>query len=96
MVVDLTSGDAPHWVRLEGVVKELYDVAFLPGCTSPMAIGFVSDPTIYNQSSEGVLPEHSLGTLQVLGPLKNIVLDSHFKHFSVGRMRAQVLSRCAS
>jgi len=43
MVVDLTSGDAPHWVRLEGVVKELYDVAFLPGCTSPMAIGFVSD-----------------------------------------------------
>jgi len=43
MVVDLASGDAPHWVRLEGVVKELYDVAFLPGCTSPMAIGFVSD-----------------------------------------------------
>lgn len=43
MVVDLRTGDAPHWVRIEGVVRELYDVAVLPGVIRPMAIGFRSD-----------------------------------------------------
>ncbi len=42
-VIDLDTGDAPHWIRLEGVVKELYDVTLLPGCTRPKAIGFKSD-----------------------------------------------------
>jgi uncharacterized protein (TIGR03032 family) len=40
IVVDTASGDAPHWVRIEGVVRELYDVAFLPGVRRPGAIGF--------------------------------------------------------
>lgn len=39
-VFDLLSGDMAHWVRLEGVVRELYDVAFLPGVRRPSAIGF--------------------------------------------------------
>jgi uncharacterized protein (TIGR03032 family) len=43
MVVDLRSGDAVHWLRIEGVVEELYDVVVLPGVTRPMAVGFVSD-----------------------------------------------------
>jgi uncharacterized protein (TIGR03032 family) len=43
MVVDTTNGDAPHWVRIEGVVRELYDVAILPGIRNPSAIGFRSD-----------------------------------------------------
>lgn len=43
LVVNLETGDAPHWVRIEGVVKEIYDVAVLPGCMRPMAIGFRSD-----------------------------------------------------
>ena len=43
MVIDLKTGDAPHWLRLEGVVKELYDVAVLPGVKRPAAIGFKSD-----------------------------------------------------
>ena len=42
-VVDLRTGDAPHWLRIEGVVQELYDVVALPGCRRPMAIGFQSD-----------------------------------------------------
>lgn len=42
-VVDLRTGDVPHWVRLEGVVNELYDVIALPGVRRPMAIGFQSD-----------------------------------------------------
>ena len=42
-VIDLRSGDAVHWLRIEGVVQELYDVVALPGCVRPMAIGFQSD-----------------------------------------------------
>jgi uncharacterized protein (TIGR03032 family) len=42
-VIDLRSGDVVHWVRLEGLVSELYDVAVLPGVCRPMALGFKSD-----------------------------------------------------
>ncbi len=42
-VVDLRTGDAVHWLRVEGVVTELYDVAVLPGIRRPMALGFVTD-----------------------------------------------------
>ncbi len=41
-IVDLDSGDAIHWLRIEGIVRELYDVAFLPGIKRPSAIGFKS------------------------------------------------------
>ena len=43
MVIDLNTGDIVHWLRIQGVVKELYDVSVLPGCKRPMAIGFKSD-----------------------------------------------------
>ncbi len=43
IVVDLRTGDTVAWVRLEGVVRELYDVALLPGVRQPSALGFVSD-----------------------------------------------------
>ena len=43
MVVDLKSGDMVHWVRIEGIVSELYDVVALPGVMRPMAIGFKTD-----------------------------------------------------
>lgn len=39
-IIDLRSGDAVHWLRLEGVVKELYDVVVLPGVVRPSALGF--------------------------------------------------------
>lgn len=42
-VFDLRSGDLVHWLRIEGVVQELYDVANLPGVRRPMAIGFQGD-----------------------------------------------------
>jgi uncharacterized protein (TIGR03032 family) len=42
-VIDLRSGDTVHWVRLEGMVSELYDVAVLPGVTRPMLLGFKTD-----------------------------------------------------
>jgi uncharacterized protein (TIGR03032 family) len=42
-VVDLRNGDVVHWVRLEGMVSELYDVVTLPNVVRPMALGFKTD-----------------------------------------------------
>lgn len=42
-VIDLTTGDAPHWLRIEGIVDELYDVVALPQVRRPMALGFKTD-----------------------------------------------------
>jgi uncharacterized protein (TIGR03032 family) len=41
-IVDLTSGDIAQWLRIEGAVTELYDVAVLPGVRRPMAVSFNS------------------------------------------------------
>ena len=43
LIVDLDSGDIAHWIRLEGVITELYDVQVLPGVRKPTALGFQSD-----------------------------------------------------
>src|SRR5262249_5399892 len=42
-VIDLRTGDVVHWVRLEGMIHELYDVVVLPGVARPMALGFKTD-----------------------------------------------------
>ena len=42
-VIDLRSGDMVHWLRIEGIVAELYDVVVLPGVRRPMALGFKTD-----------------------------------------------------
>jgi uncharacterized protein (TIGR03032 family) len=39
-VIDTISGDIVHWLRIQGVVSELYDVAALPRIRRPMLIGF--------------------------------------------------------
>lgn len=38
-VIDLNTGDILHWLRIEGVITELYDVAVLPGVRYPGCIG---------------------------------------------------------
>jgi uncharacterized protein (TIGR03032 family) len=43
LVIDLNSGDVAHWLRVEGLVRELYDVAVLPRVSRPMALGFKTD-----------------------------------------------------
>lgn len=43
MAIDLRTGDAAHWLRFDGVVQELYDVAVLDGLRRPAMIGFRSD-----------------------------------------------------
>jgi uncharacterized protein (TIGR03032 family) len=42
-VIDLRTGDLVHWLWLEGVVQELYDVVTLPGVRRPSALGFKTD-----------------------------------------------------
>lgn len=63
-VVDLRTGDAVHWLRIEGVVTELYDVATLQGVRRPMALGFVTDEirrmlTIEDSGPDPTLPPAS-------------------------------------
>jgi uncharacterized protein (TIGR03032 family) len=42
-VIDLRSGDTIGWARIEGVVRELYDVAVLTSVRRPSLVGFKSD-----------------------------------------------------
>jgi uncharacterized protein (TIGR03032 family) len=39
-VIDLLTGDMVHWVRIAGLVRELYDVVILPEVRCPVAVGF--------------------------------------------------------
>jgi hypothetical protein len=34
-VIDLRTGDIVHWLRLEGIVSELYDVVIPPASSAP-------------------------------------------------------------
>jgi uncharacterized protein (TIGR03032 family) len=43
LVIDLRTGETVHWINLEGVVTELYDVVVMPGVARPMAFGFKTD-----------------------------------------------------
>lgn len=43
IVIDLKTGDTVHWVRISGIVTEIYDVAQIPGLSRPMAIGTRAD-----------------------------------------------------
>ncbi len=42
-VIDLRTFDLVHWLQIEGVVQELYDVVVLPDVRRPMALGFKTD-----------------------------------------------------
>jgi uncharacterized protein (TIGR03032 family) len=42
-IVNLASGDIVEWIKLEGGVSELFDVAVLPGVRFPVATGFLSE-----------------------------------------------------
>ena len=43
LVIDTHTGDTVEWVRIEGMVRELFDVAVLPGVRNPSAIGLRGD-----------------------------------------------------
>jgi hypothetical protein len=37
-IIDLRTGDVLQWLRLEGLVRELFDVTVIPGVRCPMAV----------------------------------------------------------
>ena len=62
-VVDLRSGDLIEWIKLDGAIKELFDVAVIADTICPMALG-VNSPDI--QSLVSFDPE--FGALQPPAP----------------------------
>jgi uncharacterized protein (TIGR03032 family) len=46
LIIDVRTGDAVDWLRVEGLVRELYDVAILPGVSHPMALGLKTDEIV--------------------------------------------------
>ncbi|HEY9697361.1 MAG TPA: TIGR03032 family protein [Trichocoleus sp.] len=56
MVIDLQSGNIAHWLKLEGVVTELYDIQVLPGVRQPMALGFQTDEIARLLTLEPIAP----------------------------------------
>ena len=45
-VIDLRNGDVVQWLKVEGMVSEIYDVVALPGVMRPMALGFAKPEEI--------------------------------------------------
>ena len=56
LVVDLASGETVHWLRLGGVVRELYDIALLPGPRRPMLVGMAQSQINHLISTGARLP----------------------------------------
>ncbi len=43
VVIDLNTGNIVHWLHIDGVVEELFDVVVLPAVRQPRALGFQDD-----------------------------------------------------
>lgn len=43
VIIDLNSGDIVHWLRIGGIIQELYDVVAIPNARRSSALGFRSD-----------------------------------------------------
>lgn len=65
-IVDLRTGDIVQWIRLDGFIKELFDVGVIPGARCPMALGIGTpevqqtisiDPDMAPISLETALPK---------------------------------------
>jgi uncharacterized protein (TIGR03032 family) len=65
-IVDLRTGDIVQWIRLDGFIKELFDVGVIPGSRCPMALGIGTpevqqtisfDPELAPISLDPILPK---------------------------------------
>ncbi|MEC4807240.1 MAG: TIGR03032 family protein [Jaaginema sp. PMC 1079.18] len=46
-IINLNTGNIDHWLEIEGVISELYDVQVLTNCRTPMSLGFKTDEICY-------------------------------------------------
>jgi uncharacterized protein (TIGR03032 family) len=60
LVIDTRTGDTVEWLRIEGVVRELYSVALLPGVRNPASIGFGNDEVHRMVNIDERAPERGL------------------------------------
>ncbi len=51
-IVDLRAGGIVEWIRLEGFIKELFDVGVIPGARCPMALGVGTPEVLHTISFE--------------------------------------------
>ena len=63
-IVDLRTGDIVQWIRLDGFIKELFDVAVIPGSRCPMALG-IGTPEV--QSTISIDPEMAAISFDTVG-----------------------------
>jgi len=56
LVIDLRTGDVVHWLHIEGIVSELYDVVVLPDVIRPTALGFKTDEIRRTISMDNIIP----------------------------------------
>ncbi len=47
-IVSLSRGEVAHWVRIEGDIRELYDIVVLPDVKRPRAAGVLDDEVNHN------------------------------------------------
>ena len=83
MVIDLNTGKIAHWIELEGVVKELFDVVALPKVRQPMALGFKTDEiqrliVFPEDSSLQPLKKESRGDKETLNKIPDREAKFHF------------------
>lgn len=57
-IIDLATGNVVEWLRISGIVTELYDVAVLANTTRPMALGFKTSEIQHLISLPPGLPSH--------------------------------------
>ena len=51
-IVDLLTGDIVEWLRLDGAISELFDVAVLPKLRCPMSLGIGTNEIVNTISFE--------------------------------------------
>jgi uncharacterized protein (TIGR03032 family) len=66
LVIDLENGNIVSWVRIEGLITELYDVQVIPGVKRPMALGFKTDEIAQwiSFKENNQIQHHYLGSTQ--------------------------------
>ncbi|WP_097142845.1 TIGR03032 family protein [Rhizobium subbaraonis] len=90
-VVDLRTGDVAHWLTIEGIVTELYDVIALSRRRSPSMIGFKTDEIRRVISMDGKGAPIEVAT--VLGPQAIVGIPRSYDRFRPLPAQKQSASR---
>lgn len=92
MIIDITTGAIVHWLHIDGVVEELFDVVVLPKVRLPKAIGFQDEDInrlITFPNSGGMLitkptvNRPSLSTTTPIAGLPNSTTTTHSAEFTI-------------